>query len=321
MATPYLHKPIHLLILLPLLILTNSTEAQITDSSKNPNPQPPQFHPTMAIIIAIIISVSVLVGLYCYSRSFRDIAPNHANSISGRKKSGIDPAVLRSLPVMLYSDVKDHRIGTSSLECAVCINEFEDGDSIRLLPDCSHVFHEECIDAWLASHITCPVCRAVLEKVKEEAAEERIETAEAAVVVVLEEKEEEEVRRKEMKELERIRSRSRRAGGGRKKMELTRSHTTGHIAGEDLERYTLRLPEAVRNDIFVAGRLRRERSLPAGRGVNKRSEGDLGSSSRRGLMPSAKWPSFFLRSLSVSSFSVRGSRLPENSSAKPDLPV
>lgn len=32
----------------------------------------------------------------------------------------------------------------------------------RKLPKCEHVFHMECIDMWLHSHATCPVCRAAV---------------------------------------------------------------------------------------------------------------------------------------------------------------
>ncbi|KAF9604768.1 hypothetical protein IFM89_010309 [Coptis chinensis] len=62
----------------------------------------------------------------------------------------------------MYSVVKGLKIGKGALECAVCLNEFEDDETLRLLPKCDHVFHPECIDAWLASHTTCPVCRANL---------------------------------------------------------------------------------------------------------------------------------------------------------------
>ncbi|KAK8969475.1 E3 ubiquitin-protein ligase ATL6 [Platanthera guangdongensis] len=320
MAAGSQHKPI-LLILLQLLIIANSAEAQTTDIN-NSTQQLFKIRPTMASIVAIFISVAIIGGLYCYSRSLRNRAPNHfedsaaAGSLTGRQKAaGLDPAVLHSFPAMLYSDVKNHKIGSSSLECAVCINEFEDQDSIRLLPKCSHVFHEDCIDAWLASHVTCPVCRCVLEKVDGK--------AEVVAAVAAVEEEDEEQRRKEMKELARIRGRSprRSEAGVRKQRKLTRWHTTGHITGEDLERYTLKLPEAPRNDIFVAaGRLKRERSLPAARGApNNKGEGNVAGSSRRRSLRfglSTKWQSLFPRSWSVGEL-----RWPENSSAKSILPV
>ena len=46
--------------------------------------------------------------------------------------------------------------------CSVCIESFEQGDDLRSLPTCRHVFHKECIDEWLAQHTTCPNCRASL---------------------------------------------------------------------------------------------------------------------------------------------------------------
>lgn len=33
---------------------------------------------------------------------------------------------------------------------------------IRQLPDCHHHFHLDCIDQWLATHTTCPMCRRSL---------------------------------------------------------------------------------------------------------------------------------------------------------------
>ena len=60
---------------------------------------------------------------------------------------------------MAYADVKAHKAGKGALECAVCLSEFYDDETLRLLPKCSHVFHPDYIDTWLASHITCPVCR------------------------------------------------------------------------------------------------------------------------------------------------------------------
>ncbi|CAE5963523.1 unnamed protein product [Arabidopsis arenosa] len=56
--------------------------------------------------------------------------------------------------------------GDSSTECAICLTEFSDGEEIRILPRCSHVFHVACIDKWLTSRSSCPSCRRILVPVK-----------------------------------------------------------------------------------------------------------------------------------------------------------
>lgn len=44
-------------------------------------------------------------------------------------------------------------------ECSVCLSEFKEDENLRLLPKCSHAFHLQCIDTWLKSHSSCPLCR------------------------------------------------------------------------------------------------------------------------------------------------------------------
>ena len=43
--------------------------------------------------------------------------------------------------------------------CAVCLEDVRRGEAVRRLPACGHLFHVECIDLWLRSHATCPLCR------------------------------------------------------------------------------------------------------------------------------------------------------------------
>ncbi|KAF2285844.1 hypothetical protein GH714_008387 [Hevea brasiliensis] len=48
-------------------------------------------------------------------------------------------------------------------ECAICLEEFKEGEKCRMLvPSCVHIFHKDCIDIWLSEDTRCPLCRAVL---------------------------------------------------------------------------------------------------------------------------------------------------------------
>ena len=50
----------------------------------------------------------------------------------------------------------------SSVVCSVCLEDVRGGEMVRQVPACRHVFHVGCIDMWLHSHRTCPMCRCVV---------------------------------------------------------------------------------------------------------------------------------------------------------------
>lgn len=45
-------------------------------------------------------------------------------------------------------------------DCAVCLSEFVENDELKLLVYCSRAFHVCCIETWLMSNSTCPLCRS-----------------------------------------------------------------------------------------------------------------------------------------------------------------
>lgn len=61
-----------------------------------------------------------------------------------------------SILLTVHKYTKEFKEGT----CAVCLGEFEENEEVRIMPECSHVFHVSCIDIWLFSHGNCPLCRA-----------------------------------------------------------------------------------------------------------------------------------------------------------------
>ena len=46
-----------------------------------------------------------------------------------------------------------------SQTCPITLDEFQDGDIIRQIKHCKHVFHEQSIQNWFRTNVRCPVCR------------------------------------------------------------------------------------------------------------------------------------------------------------------
>ncbi|KAG4997518.1 hypothetical protein AAZX31_10G147300 [Glycine max] len=317
-----------------------------------------KFSPSMAIIIVILIAALFLMGFFSIyirhcsdspSASIRNLAA--ATGRSRRGTRGLEQAVIDTFPTLEYSAVKIHKLGKGTLECAVCLNEFEDTETLRLIPKCDHVFHPECIDEWLASHTTCPVCRANLVPQPGESvhgipilnAPEDIEAQHEAQNDLVEPEQQQQDPKPPVptepqvlslnQTLNRNRTRGSRSGRPRR---FPRSHSTGHslvLPGEDTERFTLRLPEEVRKQILQNPQLHRARSLvilpregSSRRGYRTGEGSSRGRSSRRldRGFKSDRWvftmaPPFLVRASSIRSPRVANNG-GEGTSAAASLP-
>lgn len=257
--------------------------------------------PTMAIVVVVTVCAFFMMGFF--SIYIRHCAEEPSAGAGGSRRvpagaggnerclrRGLDPGVVDSFPVLAYVAVRDHKLGKGALECAVCLTEFDDFDRLKILPKCEHVFHPECIDAWLASHVTCPVCRANqtpdpclrLAAAAEWAADQAPISQRRAEE---EEGEHHQPRRQQQQPppCDEVRNEVRidiRGGGGggdgevlgaaaaaesrrAPAVKLPKSHSTGHLRarpGSDPDRYALRLPEEVRKQIRAAGMMRRSTS-------------------------------------------------------------
>ncbi|CAL0322581.1 unnamed protein product [Lupinus luteus] len=81
----------------------------------------------------------------------------HANAQTNEPhNTGLDPLVIKALPMFNFKRKReDHDYD----ECAVCLSALESEEIVRF----KHTFHIDCIDTWLASHSTCPICRTKAE--------------------------------------------------------------------------------------------------------------------------------------------------------------
>ena len=129
------------------------------------------------IMLTAIISLSavivLVIALHIYARyvlrrqarqraAVRQLGLTVAHVRSSEPpKTGLDPLVIQSLPMFVFKqrDGENSTMSSNTTECAVCLSMLEKEEMARLLPNCKHIFHAECIDKWLSSHSTCPICR------------------------------------------------------------------------------------------------------------------------------------------------------------------
>ncbi|WVZ79961.1 hypothetical protein U9M48_027483 [Paspalum notatum var. saurae] len=131
--------------------------------------------------IGVFVAIVLYVVLY-YSRSFSsvfltrrhganaDVAAGTAATGPAQpgpvQALGLGPDDVAVLPTFTYrAGSPDDSRGSAKAPavaadcCSVCLDELRDGALVRMLPSCKHYFHAECVDVWLLSHATCPVCR------------------------------------------------------------------------------------------------------------------------------------------------------------------
>ncbi|XP_020398863.1 RING-H2 finger protein ATL67 [Zea mays] len=70
---------------------------------------------------------------------------------------GLDAAAIASYPKVPFSSS-----GATDADamCSICLSEYRDGETLRVMPECRHGFHVACLDAWLRRSASCPVCRS-----------------------------------------------------------------------------------------------------------------------------------------------------------------
>lgn len=133
-----------------------------------------KFSPLVITIISVLasglllVSYFAIISKYCKrkgaeTRHDQDEERQDVTGISSFHQpinyatvGGLDEGFIKTIPVGNYKR-KDN---VGSTDCSVCLGEFQENESLRILPSCSHSFHVLCIDMWLKSQSTCPLCRA-----------------------------------------------------------------------------------------------------------------------------------------------------------------
>jgi len=112
-----------------------------------------------AMVCAFICALGLNSALRCARCNTRRMAGDSSDGVAIRvANTGLKKAAMKTLPIVVYTSASKLPPGLAT-DCPICLAEFGDGEKVRVLPYCNHGFHMECIDKWLASHSSCPVCR------------------------------------------------------------------------------------------------------------------------------------------------------------------
>ncbi|KAH7575571.1 hypothetical protein JRO89_XS02G0150900 [Xanthoceras sorbifolium] len=139
-----------------------------------PPPTPPSPHhssqPRKILIISVTVLATALLALACYAiyvkfylgwYSSRRRSRSEPSTINQNRDDfvdedhgpmvdhhiwyiqtvGLQPSVISSITVCKYKKGDGLVEGT---ECSVCLNEFQEDETLRLLPKCNHAFHIPC---------------------------------------------------------------------------------------------------------------------------------------------------------------------------------
>ncbi|KAI3439568.1 RING-type domain-containing protein, partial [Psidium guajava] len=121
----------------------------------------------MEIVISVallFVGIAVLVAIHVcvVGRAFREggfgRGPVRRNGNSATTKLSVED--LKKLPCFEYGS--EEKASNQDVDCAVCLENFKADEKCRLLPNCKHCFHAQCIDSWLLKMPVCPVCRTAI---------------------------------------------------------------------------------------------------------------------------------------------------------------
>ncbi|KAL9299353.1 putative transcription factor C2H2 family [Arabidopsis thaliana] len=104
----------------------------------------------LTVTILILFIVILMVRTPAASTFFTD-----PSSTSG----GLNLSVIKALPIFTFSTAT----AQNAMGCSICLSEFKDNESGRVLRNSKHTFHVDCIDMSVHSHSFCPLCRSLIE--------------------------------------------------------------------------------------------------------------------------------------------------------------
>lgn len=114
---------------------------------------------TAALLCVLVCALGINSFVRCMLHCSQRMAFESAEEAELRRKNtGMKKNQVKSLPMVVFSNGQV-AAETGLDQCSICLAEFAEGESLRVLPKCKHAFHIMCVDKWLLLHSSCPTCR------------------------------------------------------------------------------------------------------------------------------------------------------------------
>ena len=155
-------------------IMQSHMASRVPQAVVSQAPQAPQAHPVRQVSPLFPYendsSNTVFVRTVQRPALFSSLSNTFISSILEHVFNGDDTSRVHNfLDDVVVIHPTDEQISTSTIveaadtvqddNCAICQDEIEEDQSMRIIKHCRHYFHKHCIDVWFQSNVTCPTCR------------------------------------------------------------------------------------------------------------------------------------------------------------------
>ncbi|TGZ58280.1 hypothetical protein CRM22_009738 [Opisthorchis felineus] len=146
--------------------LSSTLIAQLTPNHQTAPPSAPMLPPDPSS--AATAAAAAVAAAAAAAAASVDTLYQLAVQLESSGRRGLTKEELDTLPVRSYGQIHEAPtqlentkdcVAETEDRCMICLDDYEPKDLLRAMR-CRHEFHAKCVDKWLKTKRTCPLCRA-----------------------------------------------------------------------------------------------------------------------------------------------------------------